>query len=194
MLSPGQLVGRPTQRVMIKPLKKPVPAASGSPNRSVIGTIHDDALPIYIREATLEQILDYSERDSSHEVGGLLLGGLHWDQSEYIEIRQFAPAFDARSQAASLTFTHQTWARLTRDVDAQFSGEVILGWHHTHPNLGVFLSTYDRFIHRHFFSEPWQVALVVDPRRQQFGFFQWRRDEVVDCGFICVSESEATAS
>ena len=112
---------------MIEPLPKPVPTNSGSTDRSVIETIHNDASPIYIREATLELILDYSERDPSHEIGGFLLGGLHVDQGEYIEIRYFLPAFDARSRAASLTFTHETWARLTRDVDEQFPDEVILG-------------------------------------------------------------------
>ena len=86
---------------MIEPLPKTLPVLSGSPDCSVIGTIHDDALPIYIREATLEQILDYSERDPSQEIGGFLLGGLHVDGSEYIEIRHFLPAFDARSRAAS---------------------------------------------------------------------------------------------
>lgn len=173
---------------MIEPLPKPVPVTGGSNDRSVIGTIHDNTSPIYIRETTLEQILDYSERDQSQEIGGFLLGGLHVDQSEYIEIRHFLPAFDTRSRVASLTFTHETWARLTRDVDEQFPDEVILGWHHTHPNFGIFLSAYDLFIHRHFFSAPWQVALVVDPHRQEFGFFQWRSGEVVDCGFICVGE------
>ena len=124
---------------MMDPFAEPVPANDRSPHGSVIGTIHNDALPIYIHEATLEQILDYSEHEPSHEIGGFLLGGLHVDQREYIEIRHFLPAFDARSRAASLTFTHETWARLTRDVDEQFPGEVILGWHHTHPNFGIFL-------------------------------------------------------
>jgi hypothetical protein len=30
--------------------------------------------------------------------------------------------------------------------------------------------------------------LVVDPRQQEFGFFHWRRGEILDCGFLCVSE------
>ncbi len=175
---------------MIEPHPKAAPGQRGSAACGQIGTIHDDALPIYIQEATLELILEYSEQDKSREIGGFLLGGLHVDETEYIEIRHFLPAFDARSRMASLTFTHETWARLTRDVDEQFPDELILGWHHTHPNFGIFLSAYDLFIHRHFFSEPWQVALVVDPHRQEFGFFQWRQNEVVDCGFICVGDSQ----
>jgi proteasome lid subunit RPN8/RPN11 len=64
----------------------------------------------------------------------------------------------------------------------------VVGWHHTHPGFGVFLSGYDLFIHQHFFREPWQIALVIDPQRQELGFFQWRGDRVSDCGFVCVCD------
>jgi proteasome lid subunit RPN8/RPN11 len=173
---------------MIEPIPKPAPSQTTALPRGAIGTIYRDALPIFIHEPVLEDILDYSEQDSGRELGGFLLGGLHVDETEYVEIRHFLPAVDARSRAASLTFTHDTWAKLTRDVDAQFPDEVVLGWHHTHPNFGIFLSAYDLFIHRNFFNEPWQVALVVDPQRQEFGFFQWRQGDVVDCGFVCIPE------
>ena len=179
---------------MMVPFPKAMPYSCGSDAVSIIGEIYDDALPVHIHEETLEQILDYSENDKSQEIGGFLLGGLHIDEIEYIEIRHFLPAQMAHSRMASLTFTHETWARMTREVDEQFPDAVVLGWHHTHPNFGVFLSAYDLFIHRHFFSEPWQVALVVDPLRQEFGFFQWRQDAIVDCGFICVGEELGAAS
>jgi proteasome lid subunit RPN8/RPN11 len=172
---------------MIAPIPKPAPAQNGSAQGVAIGTIYQDAFPVFVHEPLLEEILDYSEHDPNRELGGFLVGGLHVDNREYIEIRHFLPAVDARSRAASLTFTHETWSRLNREVDRQFSDEVVLGWHHTHPNFGIFLSGYDLFIHRHFFSEPWQVAMVVDPQRQEFGFFQWRQGEVVDCGFVCVA-------
>ncbi len=41
-----------------------------------------------------------------------------------------------------------------------------MGWYHTHPDFGIFLSDRDRFIHEHFFSGPGQVAHVIDPIRQ----------------------------
>lgn len=171
---------------MIEPIPKPAPAPATPSQQGAIGTIHRDTVPIFIHEPVLEQILGYSEQDAGRELGGFLLGGLHIDEHEYIEIRHFVPAIDAHSRVASLTFTHDTWAELTRQVDEEYPDEVVLGWHHTHPNFGIFLSAYDLFIHRHFFSEPWQVALVVDPQRQEFGFFQWRHGDVVDCGFRCI--------
>jgi proteasome lid subunit RPN8/RPN11 len=103
-----------------------------------------------------------------------------------VRIRHFHPAVATRERATSLTFTHQSWAAVRREVEERFQGEQIVGWQHTHPGLGVFLSHYDRFIQQHFFPQPWQVALVVDPRQQEFGFFHWRQGEIRDCGFLCL--------
>ncbi len=169
---------------MIQPDPKPRPRVAGS--TCLLGECNDDAVAIYVRESVLEQILDYSEQDLSRELGGFLLGGYHTDDAPYVEVRHFLQAVDARSDAASLTFTHETWASMTRDASQRYPDELIVGWHHTHPQLRVFLSGYDLFIHRHFFKQPWQIAMVVDPVLQEFGFFQWCGNQVVDCGFICV--------
>lgn len=168
---------------------QPVPSQSAASHYKRMGVLHDDALPILFHESVLETILDYSEQDVTRELGGFLLGGVEQDKRQYVEIRHFLPAVDARSRAASLTFTHETWAKLNREVETKFPDETILGWHHTHPGFGVFLSGYDLFIHKNYFRSPFHVAMVVDPKRQEFGFFQWRGDEVVDCGFVCVQDS-----
>ncbi len=170
----------------MQPVPKPIPVDDDARDCCVLGEVHPDALRVYVHELVLEQILDYSEQDLARELGGFLIGGYHVDQQPYVEIRQFVEAVDVQSRAASVTFTHETWAHMNRDVARRFPSEQIVGWHHTHPKLRVFLSGYDRFIHRHFFPEPWQMALVVDPVAQEFGFFQWRGAEMVDCGFVCV--------
>jgi len=141
-----------------------------------------------IHEAVLEEILDYSELDMQRELGGFLLGVVSEENRRFVEVRHFLPAVDARSKAASLTFTHETWSHLTRQAAERFPEDVVVGWQHTHPGFGIFLSGYDLFIHQHFFREPWQVALVVDPRQQDMGFFQWYDGRIVDCGFVCVQE------
>lgn len=172
---------------MIEPVLKKAPVQRGSTRGQAIGTIHDDATALFVYESVLEQVLDYSEQDLQRELGGFLVGGLFADRGHrYVEVRHFLPAVDARSQAASLQFTHETWSQFSREAEQRYPGELLVGWHHTHPNFGVFLSEKDLFIHRNFFREDWHVALVVDPLKQEFGFFQWRGGEIVDCGFICV--------
>ena len=75
---------------------------------------------------------------------------------------------------ASFTYTHDSWEEITRERDRLHPDLDIVGWYHTHPDFGIFLSSHDLFIHRHFFAQPLQVAYVVDPIRQTRGFFRWR--------------------
>jgi proteasome lid subunit RPN8/RPN11 len=171
---------------MIQPVVKAIPTAVGAAGAKPMGMVYTDAPTIYVFEDVLGQMLGHFEQDLYREQGGFLLGGLHRDRREYVEVRGFLPASAVESRRTSLTFTHATWAAMNRRAEQEFPGELVLGWVHTHPGLGVFLSSYDLFIHRHFFSQPWQIALVIDPRADQLGFFQWHGEQVIDCGFFCV--------
>jgi hypothetical protein len=70
-----------------------------------------------------------------------------------------------------------------------------VGWYHTHPDYGIFLSGQDLFIHRNFFDQPLQVAYVVDPIRQTRGFFQWRDGGAAPVGgfFLTADRRERVA-
>ena len=179
---------------MIQPTDKPIPASNVAADARWMGTLHADAPAIYVYDQVLADVIGHSETDLNRELGGFLLGGLHRDREVYVEVREFLPAIDTRSRAASLTFTHDTWAAMTRQVEVDYPDELVLGWQHTHPGLGVFFSAHDLFIHRHFFSQPWQIALVVDPRIRRLGFFQWQGEQVVDCGFVYVRRDRKSST
>jgi len=170
----------------IQPTYKPIPMDSGATRARRVGTLYPDAPAVYVYDDVVAEVVRHSEADLKRESGGFLLGGLHQDRQVYVEVRAFLPATGTVSSATSLTFRHDTWAEMTRRAEADRPGELVVGWQHTHPGLGVFLSAYDVFIHRNFFSQPWQIAMVVDPCGRQLGFFQWRRGSVVDCGFVYV--------
>lgn len=159
-----------------------------------IGELYAESSIILIDDAVLEDILQYSERDLRRERGGFLLGRVWEDEEPGVEIRYFVPAEQTLERQSSLTFTHETWARLNRIKDEKYPDEKILGWHHTHPGFGVFLSDMDLFIHKNFFSQRWQVALVVDPVKHELGFFHWRAGDVRDCGFVVVEDDRPQTS
>ena len=96
---------------------------------------------------------------------------------------------------ASFTYTHDSWEEITRERDRLHPELDIVGWYHTHPDFGVFLSGHDLFIHQHFFAQPLQVAYVVDPIRQTRGFFQWRESALVQVGgfFLMAGRGERQA-
>jgi hypothetical protein len=81
-----------------------------------------------------------------------------------------------QSSKGSFKFTHDTWSQITRQRDGFPDDLQMVGWYHTHPDWGVFLSSMDMFICDHFFNRPLDVALVVDPCRGDRGWFQWTDD------------------
>jgi len=117
------------------------------------------------------------------EVGGVLTGQWCIDENtgeQFIVVKHVLPARHTRQGSVYLTFTKDTLIDIHDQIDKRFEGEKIVGWFHTHPRMGVFLSHYDTFLHNNFFPEPWQVALVVEPFSSVAGFFIRQADGLFD--------------
>jgi len=114
------------------------------------------------------------------EAGGLLVGYNCADaDGRYLLVIDAIPATLAAGQRLSLTFTHEAWDQMLDRKQHEYPDEQIVGWYHSHPGLGVFLSGRDLFIHQHFFADTMQIALVIDPADFTWGLFCWRNKELV---------------
>ncbi len=134
-------------------------------------------LPIFIDYRAADAIERHALLDTSVELGGILLGKECLDEAAgtpFVWITQSLEAKHYANTQASFTYTHDSWEEITRERDRLFPDLDIVGWYHTHPSFGIFLSHHDIFIHQHFFAQTLQVAYVVDPVQQTRGFFQWR--------------------
>ena len=95
---------------------------------------------------------------------------------------------------AHVTFTQDTWEHIYQIKDRDFPDKKIVGWYHSHPGFGIFLSDHDLFIHRNFFSAPHQVAWVYDPHSDEEGCFAMVGEKkVVRLESVEVIESHADA-
>jgi proteasome lid subunit RPN8/RPN11 len=134
-------------------------------------------LPIFLDHRAADAIERHALSDTTVELGGILLGKECLDQATgqpFVWITQSLEAKHYANTQASFTYTHDTWEEITRQRDERFPDSDIVGWYHTHPSFGIFLSHHDLFIHQNFFARPLQVAYVIDPINQTRGFFQWR--------------------
>ncbi len=134
-------------------------------------------LPIFLDRRSADAIERHALSDTSVELGGILLGKECLDPQTgqpFVLISQSLEAKHYANTQASFTYTHDSWEEITRERDRRFPDLDIVGWYHTHPNFGIFLSHHDLFIHHNFFAQALQVAYVVDPINQTRGFFQWR--------------------
>lgn len=134
-----------------------------------------DTPVLEIEPGVLDSVEAHAYSNLSAEVGGMLVGSI---SNGVTRIVGHVPATAAAAEQISLTFTHDVWAEILEVVNRDFSDSTIVGWYHTHPSFGLFLSQYDEFIQRNFFAQPGQVALVIDPIEGSLAWFVESGEEI----------------
>ena len=148
-------------------------------NFITVGDVDRDSVQVYIKQDVYKRIEKFAKEDISKEVGSILLGDYIEDgDRKIVVISSYIEAKYTDASASTLTFTHKTWDYVYKEKEANYFGEKIVGWQHTHPGYGIFLSNYDIFIQENFFNLPWQIAYVVDPIADTRGFFEWKNGKV----------------
>jgi proteasome lid subunit RPN8/RPN11 len=90
---------------------------------------------------------------------------------DFVEVMGSIPAQHTDATRGSLRFTHEAWAEMNRVRDHRYPDMEIVGWYHTHPGQGIFLSPDDLNIHNNHFSDAFKLALVVETHLHRGAFF-----------------------
>lgn len=148
-------------------------------NFLAFGEIEPDDVKVYIMQDVYRALEKYALVDVEHERGTILLGDYCEDLGKvHVIISNYIEARYTDASASTLTFTHETWDYVYKEQGAKYPDKKIVGWQHTHPSYGIFLSNYDLFIQENFFNLPFQVAYVIDPIQKIRGFFQWKNGKI----------------
>jgi proteasome lid subunit RPN8/RPN11 len=130
---------------------------------------------LYFAPQAHKGIIQHAQHDTSVEICGVLVGQWRTDEhGPYAVVENYIKCDSATSKFAEVTFTHESWSQINQEMDTTYEDKRIVGWYHSHPDFGIFLSDRDCFIHEHFFSGAGQVAFVVDPVRNSEGAFAWK--------------------
>lgn len=169
------------------------------PNLPEQGHLHGRApaphqVQIIVSQAALQQIDSHGRSNLTTELGGALLGRAYQHQNQvFVEIQAALPVVSADHGPIHFTFTADTWRQLRQDREEKYPNLEIVGWFHTHPDLGVFYSGDDVVVHSAAFTLPWHVGLVIDPARNEACFFGWENGDLVPFpGFYELLDSQTT--
>src|SRR5262249_49925228 len=131
-----------------------------------------------------------------NETGGFLLGRVGLDRQRgawHVEVDECVPVDPLQQDPAHFAFTWKDVDRVRSYREEQ--GKALVGWYHTHPDMGIFLSETDlEKSHRLLFAEPFQIALVYDPVRGRAGYFFWEGRQTIDPSQAVWREFEIAAS
>lgn len=141
------------------------------------------AVHVFMTQRSYVRVCAQAGSDLVNEVGGVLAGKWRLDANSgerFVVVEGVLPAEHTRHGSTYVTFTQDSLVGLNDALEARYPGKQMVGWYHTHPGMGVFLSSYDMWLHEHFFPEMWQFALVIDPHAQEAGFFIRSREGLLD--------------
>ncbi|MBN1901215.1 Mov34/MPN/PAD-1 family protein [Candidatus Sumerlaeota bacterium] len=129
---------------------------------------------VHFTKDAYKDMMDHAGQTDEVELGGVLIGDMFRDsQGPYLDIIGSVPAEGSNNYGAQITFTHESWNHINKIKDEKYPDSRIVGWYHTHPGFGVFLSSMDSFIQENFFNEPFQVAVVIETKSKSEGCFAW---------------------
>jgi proteasome lid subunit RPN8/RPN11 len=142
---------------------------------------------VTIEGEVLRQIRQHARSNSKTEVCGVLIGE---ETGNGLSITARIPGLNAAQAGTYVTFTQDTWEHIYKIKDKEYPDERIMGWYHSHPGFGVFLSDHDTFIHKNFFSSALQVAWVYDPHSDEEGCFGWSGERLERVSEIHVKDDK----
>lgn len=179
-----------------KAIKKPInelPENMLPQNILPIGERVEENKNIYISQSVYKGIHKFTQNKTTNESGGMLVGSVIEEFGKTnIVISGFVEAKYSEGTPTTLKFTHETWDYVHKEIEKKHNGKKIVGWIHTHPDFGIFLSEYDKFIQENFFKEDYQVAFVVDPIQNIEGFYFWINGKLEKCkGFYIYDKTGA---
>ena len=131
---------------------------------------------VFVASEILQNILRFASSDMMNELGGVLVGKVgKASRRMFVEIKDFIPASKGISRRASFEFTNEAQQEIHQIKEEKFPNQRILGWFHTHPGYGIFLSSADQFIDQNYFNEAFHIAIVIDPTKseEELGVFVW---------------------
>jgi proteasome lid subunit RPN8/RPN11 len=133
------------------------------------------------------KIRQHARMSMKAEVCGVLIGNT---EHERMTVEACIAGINAAQGGAHVTFTQDTWEHIYKIKDKEYPDDKIVGWYHSHPGFGVFLSEHDLFIQQNFFSNPQQVAWVYDPHTDEEGCFGWIGGNIEKLSAIRVGYSQ----
>ena len=129
---------------------------------------------IFVKRGALEKIRAHLASNVQVEQGGLIVGQAFVDATlgtTLLVIHDALPAPDGIETPTFFGYTTASWHALAPQLQQMDAEWTLLGSYHSHPDMGVFLSRTDLDTQEGIFSADWQLALVIDPVRDEIGFF-----------------------
>src|SRR5213592_3235262 len=118
--------------------------------------------PIFFQQEAVIALQEHLKSSPTQAIFGFLIGDVYRDPETgvlYIVIdktlKLSQPIYGDKTEVV----VSRLWDRMQEQLKK--AAGTLLGWYHSHPGQGGFLTAHDVETHDKFFTDPWQVAILV---------------------------------
>lgn len=161
-------------REFLEEKQQRLPDSSQRNIESLYREISSEPMTVFVERQAEAKLIHHLSIDRYNETGGVVVGEAYFCQKtrkHYTEIVGSIAATHTVGNAVHFQFTPECWSSIFRNQKQYYPGTTIVGWYHSHPNHGIFLSGTDLNTQRLSFNKIWQIAVVFDPQRREIGYF-----------------------
>ncbi len=132
----------------------------------------DDGLRIYMEDYVHTYLYQYARSSATGEKLAVLMGKhLMIDGKNTVFISGVIQARFTEKLKGMETITGQSWKYISEEIEKYFPDLEIVGWMHSRPSFGAFVTSRDEAYHKKVFGGKDQVFFVVDPVDRQDRFY-----------------------
>jgi proteasome lid subunit RPN8/RPN11 len=130
---------------------------------------------VYFKKRAMGRALSHFSAAASgiggpKEAMGLLVGNFHsYEGKNWVLVEDYVTAANSATPVF-VRFSGDSFSALAKEIFPLVSGgKIVVGWFHSHPGLGCFLSGTDTDTQKKYFDHPLSIAAVCDPLRAEGG-------------------------
>ena len=133
---------------------------------------------LFIPEFVISLMTDHADAglDSDREIMGLMVGRFYRDDGGTYAVVDRPVSSGLISDRFSVRFDEGSMEELFDSLDLE-EGESVVGWYHSHLDLGCFMSPTDIATQNGLFGGECGFAVVIDPVRQELKVFDSTPDD-----------------
>ena len=155
---------RPEPKSQPMPLERAIlwnpPAAGGTTNPGKSSS--RSPYPIFFQQEAVIALQEHLKSSPTQAIFGFLIGDIYRDPEagalytiidKTLKLSQ--PIYGDKTEVV----VSRLWERMQEQL--RKASATLLGWYHSHPGQGGYLTPHDVETHEKFFTEPWHVAVLV---------------------------------
>lgn len=132
--------------------------------------LREGNLTAILHDEVLGALFRYFAEDRERERLALLTGNVTSENGGYrISVMGMFPVRAAEASSVRVAMAPQDWPDVWRQEGAM--RDTVIGWAHSHPGHGIFLSGTDLQTQGLWFTQAWSLAMVFDPVSGEYGVF-----------------------